>query len=255
MKEIAIGEKVEGRKISFSEILTLKRERGFWNEYLEEGYNYVTRGVSAFHKHYQMFCKAVAPIILVPLYKPEKRVVDLGIGDGQFEHYLTSFLRGGVKIIGIDIASVKQFSNSVCFINGDGRWLPLRTGSVYLFMSSLTLNYFPYKGWIKALREIFRVIEPGGYFVFSVLLAGWNFKRVMIIHTPLEFLKRGIHLLYTLIKGSPYLIQIDKWVQEGTIEYPFLQDLKNVLKLIGFQNIEVIGRPFYGCAVIIRCRK
>jgi len=57
----------------------------------------------------------------------------------------------------------------ICFLGGDARALPLQTGCIDLVMSSSTLDHFQEKrDFAVALRELARVLRPGGVLILTL---------------------------------------------------------------------------------------
>lgn len=92
---------------------------------------------------------------------PEGRglCLDLGCGDGQHKSWVE---KKGWTWIGLDI----DVSRGGAMICGDAENLPLDDGSVTLVLLFQVLEHVPHP-WI-ALKEVFRVLKPGGWVYGSV---------------------------------------------------------------------------------------
>ncbi len=110
---------------------------------------------------------------LVPM--PTGSILDLACGAGRHSHYLAKL---GYPVVGLDLSRplLKQASDTVSsskisWIRGDMRRIPLRNRSV-----SAVFNMFTSFGYFSkdsndasVLREVYRVLVPGGWFVMDTL--------------------------------------------------------------------------------------
>jgi len=104
-------------------------------------------------------------------------VVDLGCGTGFFTDILASQYQ---QVIGLDVSTkmlsfAKQNrSKDIFWLEGDANSIPLQSNSVDLIYSNLMIQ------WLDpldiAIKEILRVLKPGGLFLFSTLTDGTLFE-------------------------------------------------------------------------------
>jgi malonyl-CoA O-methyltransferase len=100
-------------------------------------------------------------------------IVDLGSGTGFFTDILASKFN---HTIGVDIsAKMLSFaqenrSKDICWLEADAYHLPLKADSIDVIYSNLVIQ------WCDPLdvliKEVLRVLKPGGLFIFSTLLDG-----------------------------------------------------------------------------------
>lgn len=89
---------------------------------------------------------------------PGKRVLNLGSGVGQFDHYLSK----NIKTINLDIS----FSKKNLHVVADAHFLPFKGECLDVVYSIAVLEHVK-KPWAVA-DEIFRVLCPGGHVVLEL---------------------------------------------------------------------------------------
>jgi ubiquinone/menaquinone biosynthesis C-methylase UbiE len=89
---------------------------------------------------------------------PGKRVLNLGSGIGQFDHYLSK----EVKPINLDISSSKKNLHVIA----DAHQLPFKKDSIDIVYSIAVLEHTQ-KPWVVT-DEIFRILHSGGYVVLEL---------------------------------------------------------------------------------------
>ncbi len=109
-----------------------------------------------------------------------KKVLALGCGSGEEVELLA--LRGATDIVGIDISSplielAKEQYPDYVFKVMDAEHITLENESFDYVMSSLMLDYFP--SWDKVLAGVFKILKPGGTFLFSTVHpVKWSAKKL-----------------------------------------------------------------------------
>ena len=108
---------------------------------------------------------------------PKWIVLDLGCGVGIDSQVAALSLQPPGRVIGMDITRellhyAKEYSRShpVCqWVTGDGEELPLRSECIDLVTANGSFNLMPHKE--QALKEIHRVLKPGGHLSLADLVA------------------------------------------------------------------------------------
>jgi len=168
-------------------------------------------------------------------------VVDLGCGTGFFTDILATKYQ---QVIGFDISShMLSFAQNnrqqqICWVEGDANQMPFKSNSVDLIYSNLMIQ------WLDplelALKEILRVLKPGGVFLFSTLTDGTLFelksswKQVDDDQHVIDFIKEA-ELKSLLTSQDATLIE-----QKSTtiiLEYENVMHLAQELKGLGANRV------------------
>jgi ubiquinone/menaquinone biosynthesis C-methylase UbiE len=93
--------------------------------------------------------------------------------------FLFDLARSGISVVGIDVsgevvANAKRRAeqhgfDAGCYLRCDVRGIPLREGSIDLIVSDSTLDHFATEmDIVAALRELRRVLRPGGVLILTI---------------------------------------------------------------------------------------
>ena len=103
-----------------------------------------------------------------------QRYLEIGCGTGVVAAYLSKEYEG--EVIGIDI-DPKQIAlaqkegaglPNVHYLEADAAALPFERGSFDVVLSFGVLHHI--KNWLDVLKEVKRVLKPGGYFVYADII-------------------------------------------------------------------------------------
>lgn len=118
------------------------------------------------HDHY--FWRFNLPRFLELLPPPDRLTVDVGCGEGRLPRELR---RLGHRVVGIDssmtLVRAAVMAEPGLFAVADAGSLPLRSASVDLVVAFMSLHDIDDLG--EAVREVGRVLAPGGEFCFSIV--------------------------------------------------------------------------------------
>lgn len=108
-------------------------------------------------------------VLAVLQSQPHGRVLDLGCGTGQLAHRLRLM---GARVVGCDfsrgmLAAARARDRRVAWIQADALHLPFAGAAFDAVVSTQAFHWFPDQA--AALREIARVLRPGGVFVLTAV--------------------------------------------------------------------------------------
>jgi len=213
--------------------------------------------------------------------RPRQRWLDLGCGGGQLTKALWQASGGRLlQVVGLDVAAAnaRAYANLQAELQPDpaerihfvaanfSKGLPFRRDELFDgVVSGLAIqyadSYAPELGrWTTAaydhvLREVWRVLKPGGRFVFSVNTPNPNWIKIALLSFP-GFFTSPQPLRYA--QKSWALYRFGGWLKQEAERgrFHYLPRWRVITKLgkAGFVDIER-RRSFGGQAYLFRCRK
>lgn len=184
---------------------------------------------------------------------PLARVLDLGCGTGHFSPQLLAHY-SSAQVIGLDLAegmaayaADHHGADNQYWLCGDAENLPLADNSIDLIYSSLAIQWC--EDNVSLLAEIYRVLAPGGQFLFSTL--GPNtLQELRIAWSAVDdyvhvnrFVEQSVLVTAAGHAGFDAEAFKAQWVEENiTLEYDTLKNLTRELKALGAHNVNQ-GRP------------
>lgn len=137
-----------------------------------EAYN---NNAQSYHEHvtdsndspYHAYYEKPAIRSLLPDLKG-KKVLSIGCGSGVDTHWL--YKQNALEVVGIDISKglielARKNYPDITFEVMDMESMSLKDNSFDIAYSSLAIHYL--EDWTKSLKEAYRILKPGGVYVFS----------------------------------------------------------------------------------------
>lgn len=191
---------------------------------------------------------------IVAQHQP-KNILDIATGTGDLAISLAK--TSAEEIIGLDISpgmlevgrkkiTQKQLDSKIKMIVGDSENLPFDDDSFDAITVAFGVRNF--ENLEKGLAEIFRVLKPNGIFVIletsvptkTVYKQGYSFYTKYILPTIGKVFSKD---------QSAY-----SYLCESASKFPYGEELNNILRQIGFINVEDMPQTF-GVATIYKASK
>ncbi|MDO8638382.1 MAG: methyltransferase domain-containing protein [Candidatus Daviesbacteria bacterium] len=167
-----------------------------------------------------------------------EKIIDLGCGTGYYL-YLFNNLPVNLKLTGFDFdkkaldeAKTMLSDEKIDFVLGDMHKISFKNNSFDKAVSSEALEHL--KDDTQALREVFRILKPGGTLVVSVPSINYPF-----LWDPINWVLQ--HFFNTHIKTGFF-----SGFWSGHIRLYFLKDLKDKFEKAGFK-VEVAEELTFWC--------
>ena len=212
--------------------------------------------------------------------RPGQRWLDLGCGGGQLTKGLWLKSKGGLRqIIGLDVAAVNEVTyenlrsalkatpEQIAFCQGDfssglGRFGANCFDSA---VSGLAIQYAESfdtatGSWTKdaydhLLREVHRVLRPGGWLVFSVNVPDPGWGRVALAAlTGLLWAPKIKRFVQNSLRMWRYGKWLSKQARGGRFHFLPVEEVVQHLQAAGFEQIEH-RLSYVKQAYVLRCRK
>jgi len=162
-----------------------------------------------------------------------KKILDIGIGGGRTVQALCDISR---DYIGIDyvvemVDECKRKFPDVRLEQGDARKLDFADNSFHVVMFSMNgISMVDHDGRIEILNEVFRVLSPGGAFLFSTYNSDFaehkkffRFAKFNLSWNPLKSGIRGLRYCYSLLIALRNRLRFRK-MEVHTSEYSIVND-------------------------------
>src|SRR5690625_3645908 len=172
-----------------------------------------------------------------------KEALDVCTGTGDWALSLAEAVGTKGKVIGLDFSEnmlevaqeklTEQGHEHVSFVHGDAMDLPFADNSFDYVTIGFGLRNVP--NYEKALREMYRVLKPGG---FAVCLE--TSQPTLIGYRQLYyFYYRFIMPLFGKIFAKSY--DEYAWLHESAREFPDKEQLKQLFLHVGFTSVQIKG--------------
>ena len=167
-------------------------------------------------------------------FKAVQTVLEISSGTGRATRHIRRIFPATTTIVATDInadmlglARAKLKTPHIAFVTADAQDLPFPDTSFDLVICQYGLMFFQDKS--KALKEIFRVLKPGGHFVFSTWDKTENMPVLKIIFNDNIIASLGVDNSKQIL--TPFSLH-DK------------QILSDLLSNAGFSSIQVHNEKF-----------
>jgi SAM-dependent methyltransferase len=150
-----------------------------YRETIERSVAFAGKGLDFFTEVKADYLRKIFARILKDVTAP--RTLDIGCGHGLMHPYLRAF---GFEIVGADVATevlslARSANPDVAYVGYDGQTLPFTQKSFDLALAVCVMHHVPPAQWKDFLREMRRVLRPGGL-------------AVIFEHNPLNPLTRYV---------------------------------------------------------------
>ncbi|WP_072820612.1 methyltransferase domain-containing protein [Modicisalibacter ilicicola] len=174
-----------------------------------------------------------------------QRILDLGCGPGDWSLRL-GMRYPGAQVVGLDLApgmldeAQRRHGQAARWVCGDAMALPLAARSVDLVFSNLAIQWCP--DLDKAMRELHRVLRPGGRALINTLGPGTLMEVASAWSRPgaptgvLEFRGAARYLASARLAGFRHMRRL---VRSERFFYPDLDAVMASIKGVGAQ----VARP------------
>lgn len=187
--------------------------------------------------------------------KQPKTVLDIATGTGDLAILMTN--TSAEEIIGLDISAgmlevgkqkiaVKNLDNKIQMVLGDSENIPYPDN--YFDAITVAFGVRNFETLEKGLAEILRVLKPNGVFV------------ILETSVPTKFPYKQGYAFYTkyILPTIGKLFSKDKvaykYLSDSANEFPFGEALNNILRKVGFIEVEDLPQTF-GVATIYKASK
>lgn len=191
---------------------------------------------------------------IVAKSSPEN-ILDIATGTGDLAISLTK--TGAKKIVGLDISdgmlevgrqkiNTKNLNDTITMVIGDSENLPFENNSFDAITVAFGVRNF--ENLEKGLSEILRVLKPNGVFVIleTSVPTKTPFKQGYKFYTK--------HILPTIGKTFSKDQSAYSYLCESASVFPYGEVLNNILRKIGFIDVEDLPQTF-GVATIYKASK
>lgn len=162
--------------------------------------------------------------------------LDVACGSGISTLKLHEICRGNAKIYGVDISgkmieeankiAQRQGLKDVIYSKMDAENLDFPDSTFDFALSNMSFNYFPDK--LRALREVYRVLKPGGQFALNYTAAPCN--------------QEGFEVAYSVANRHPELPRLMKVVEDVRSSLISLEDSIKLFTEAGLSLTGIYGR-------------
>lgn len=252
----------KNNSIKDNDVVFWQTESKFWNNY---GKIYRHLEASTPYK------KMLADIAAIVSKRDFARWLDAGCGPGTMINLIINNQHNYDKIVGIDFdgvmldqATQRLKNNSKVFIQSSdlSKRLNFKDGEFDAILANLVLSYViifdnRYTGSSalnEVLKEMYRLLSPGGLFVWTTPNEKVNFSKVFLASWKQVFNPFTPKYIYYGPRVLSYAKKIQAKGEIGLYHFLKKEQIENIMRDIGFVNIEV-KNTFAGQSYLISANK
>lgn len=121
----------------------------------------------------------------------------------------------------------------------------------FLFLN----NYLPDEKWKRIIEMAYKTTKNGGYICSAILLKTFTIKWVEGTHKIEQALFTPLSSIPGALKLPKILRPFDKLIEEGKIVWPPEDEYLNYHRQVGFRNVEITNRMYWGQSILVRAKK
>lgn len=187
---------------------------------------------------------------LIPNYYKPQRILDIGCSEGSITSELARVFNLDVDdVFGLDVRKDKQLGKTPTkekISNGDGypftfvlvnpgEKLPFDDESISLVTVMMVLHHI--NDPINTLKEIYRVLEPGGYIVYREHDCGSPYRDgIETDHERFSQFLDVVHGMYSCVLSSPREMSGEEFFKTFYSRYYNSMEWEEMVRKVGFEN-------------------
>lgn len=252
----------KNNSIKFDDVVFWQNEAKFWNNYGK-----IYRHLEA-STPYKNMLSDIAKIVAQHSFA---KWLDAGCGPGTMINLIINNQNNYDKIVGIDFDGVMldqatrrlRHNSKVVIQSGDlSKNLAFEDKSFNAILANLVLSYViifnnKYTGsdaLKEVLKEMYRLLSPGGLFIWTTPSEKVNFSKVFLASWRQVFNPFTPKYIYYGPRVLSYAKKIQAKGEVGLYHFLDKEQIKNIMQDIGFINVEV-KHTFAGQSYLVSANK
>ena len=168
-------------------------------------------------------------------------LLDVGCGHGLIHRKLAGFSIYGTDVAGEVLELAKRDNPGVEYVPYDGTALPFETGRFDMTLAICVMHHVPPAAWVNFLKEMKRVLKPGGVAVVIEHNPINPVTNYIVKHCPLDegvtMLRAGT--LKTLMRDAGFTRSMHEYILFTPLAHALMRRLDRWLKWLplGAQHV------------------